>query len=153
MIVLDTNVVSELMRASPAALVVDWVDERSATDVHLTAITVAELLYGVARLPEGSRKTALAERVEAMLSEDFDHRVLAFDETAAAHYADIVVRRERAGRPIGLADAQIAATCRSHRAMLATRNVDDFADTGITIDNPWTQIFIQYLFAAPRSLY
>ena len=138
MIVVDTNVVSELMRATPAESVIDWVDRQSATDVHLTAITVAELLYGVARLPDGSRKTNLAERIGAMLSEDFDHRVLPFDETSAAHYADIVVRRERAGRPISTADAQIAATCRSYGAILATRNVDDFVDTGITIDNPWT---------------
>ena len=72
-----------------------------------------------------------------MLNEDFDHGVVPFDETAAAHYAAIVVRRERAGRPIGMADAQIAATCRSHRAVLATRNIEDFADTGITIVNPW----------------
>ncbi|MFN0090764.1 MAG: type II toxin-antitoxin system VapC family toxin [Acidimicrobiales bacterium] len=139
MIVLDTNVVSELMRAAPAPVVVDWVDRQRATEVHLTAITVAELLYGVGRLPGGSRKTELAERIEAMLSDDFDHRVLPFDETSAAHYADIVVRRERAGRPISTADAQIAATCRSHRARLATRNTDDFADTGITLHNPWTE--------------
>ncbi len=137
MIVLDTNVVSEMMRAAPAELVVAWVDGQSAVEVHLTAITVAELLYGVARLTDGQRKTELARRIEAMLSEDFDHRVLPFDETAAAHYADIVVRRERAGRPISTADAQIAATCRSHRAMLATRNIDDFADTGIEIADPW----------------
>ncbi len=137
MIVLDTNVVSELMRPEPAAAVVDWVDRQPAADVYLTAITVAELLYGVARLPEGRRKTDIAERVEAIMSEDFEHRVVAFDETAAAHYADIVVRRERAGRPISTADAQIAATCRSHGAVLATRSVDDFADTSVSIINPW----------------
>ena len=139
MIVLDTNVVPELMRATPAEFVVAWVDGQPATDVHLTAITVAELLDGLARLPDGTRKTDLAERIGGMLSEDFDDRVLPFDETAAAHYADIVVRRERAGRPISMADAQIAATCRSHRALLATRNIDDFDDTGLTIHDPWTQ--------------
>ena len=74
-----------------------------------------------------------------MLSEDFDHRVVPFDETAAGHYADIVVRRERGGLPISTADAQIAATCRSHAAVLATRNVDDFVETAITIVNPWVQ--------------
>ena len=73
-----------------------------------------------------------------MVVEDFDHRVVAFDATAAAHYADIVVGRERAGRPISAADAQIAAVCRSHDAVLATRNVDDFTNTGITVVNPWT---------------
>jgi toxin FitB len=136
-IVLDTNVVSELMRPEPAATVLDWVDRQAGVEIFLTAITVAELLYGVARLPDGRRKTDLAERIEALLSEDFGHRVAPFDETAAAHYADIVVRRERTGRPISTADAQIAATCRSHAALLATRNVDDFADTDVRIINPW----------------
>jgi len=110
MIVLETNVVSELIRAAPAEFVVDWVDRQPATDIHLTAITVAELLYGVARLPAGNRKTDLAERIEAMSTEAFDHRLVPFDETAAAHFADIVVRRARAGRPLAMADAQIAAT-------------------------------------------
>ena len=137
MIVLDTNVVSELMRANPSESVVSWVDRHPAPEVFLTAITVAELLYGVARLPAGNRKADLAIRIEAMLREDLEHNVVSFDETAAAHYADIVAHRERAGRPIGMADAQIAATCRSHGAVLATRNVDDFADTGVTIINPW----------------
>lgn len=137
MIVLDTNVISELMRLKPAAVVVAWVDRQPADDVFLTAVTLAELLYGVARLPDGRRKTTLAEQLEAMVAEDFDHRVAAFDETAAVHYADIVVRRERAGRPISAADAQIAAICLSHGAVLATRNSPDFTGTGITVMNPW----------------
>jgi toxin FitB len=136
-IVLDTNVVSELMRSEPAAGVIEWVDRQSDTALYLTAITVAELLYGVARLPDGQRKTNLSVSIEALLAEDFEHRVAPFDETAAAHYANIVVSRERVGRPISTADAQIAATCRSYGAILVTRNVDDFADTGIVIVNPW----------------
>ncbi len=138
MIVLDTNVVSELMRAAPADRVVDWVDRQWASECYLTAITLAELLYGVARLADGRRKTEITELIEAMVTDDFEHRVAAFDEPAAAHYADIVVRRERSGRPISQADAQIAAICRSHGAVLATRNVDDFTETGIIIINPWT---------------
>jgi toxin FitB len=136
-IVLDTNVVSELMRLKPAAAVLDWVDRQPAAEMYLTAITAAELLYGVARLPAGKRKTDLAERIEALLSEDFEHRISPFDETAAAHYSDIVVHRERLGRPISTADAQIAAICRSHGALLVTRNVDDFTDTAVEIINPW----------------
>lgn len=138
MIVLDTNVVSELMRPAPARNVLDWVDRQPASETYLTSITVAELLYGVRRLPDGRRKIELAELVEAMIADDFEHRVLAFDETAAGHYADIVVLREQSGRPIALADAQIAATCRSHGAALATRNVEDFTGTGITVIDPWT---------------
>jgi toxin FitB len=137
LIVLDTNVVSELMRLEPAAAVLNWVDRQPADEMYLTAITVAELLYGVARLPDGKRKTDLAERIEAVLSEDFEHRICPFDETAAAHYADIVVHRERLGRPISTADAQIAATCRSHAALLVTRNVDNFTETAVEIINPW----------------
>ena len=93
MIVLDTNVVSELMRVEPAVVVVEWVDRQPASDVYLTAVTLAELLYGIARLPDGRRKTTLAELLDAMVAEDFEHRVVAFDEIAAVHYVDIVVRR------------------------------------------------------------
>ncbi len=137
MIVLDTNVVSELMRRDPADAVVAWVDRQPADEAWLTAVTLAELLYGIGRLPDGQRKAGLAIAVGAMIVEDFDHRIAAFDEPAAAHYADIVVVRERAGRPISAADAQIAAICRSHGALLATRNVDDFAHTRVSIANPW----------------
>jgi predicted nucleic acid-binding protein len=136
-IVLDANVVSELMRLQPAMAVVEWVDRQNVDEVWLTAIALAELLYGIGRLPEGRRKITLAAQLEEMVAEEFDHRVAAFDETAAAHYADIVVARERAGRPVGAADAQIAAICRSHGAVLATRDVEDFAGTGITLANPW----------------
>lgn len=137
MILLDTNVVSELMRLEPAAGVVDWVNRQPGDEVWITAVTLAELLYGIGRLPVGNRRTVLAVELETMIADDLDHRVAAFDETAAAHYADIVVGRERAGRPISTADAQIAAIGRSHGAILATRNVDDFSGTGVTIVNPW----------------
>jgi predicted nucleic acid-binding protein len=136
-IVLDTNVVSELMRPEPAAAVVEWVDLQPADEVWLTSITLAELLFGIGRIPDERRKRTLASLVEAMVEEDFDHRIGAFDEIAATHYADIVVSRERAGRPISMPDAQIAAICRSHRATLATRNLSDFANTGVTTVNPW----------------
>ena len=95
MIVLDTNVVSELMRPAPAQVMVAWVDAQPATEMFLTAVTVAELLYGVGRLADGARKTDLASRVEAMLAEDFNDRVLVFDRDAAAPVSDIVVRRDR----------------------------------------------------------
>ena len=137
MIILDTNVVTELMRPEPSPGVVDWVDRQTASDLWLTAITLAELLYGIGRLADGHRKSTLAGHLEAMVAEDFDHRIAPFDETAAAHYADIVVSRERAGRLISAADAQISAICRSHGGHLATRNTVDFATTGIAVSNPW----------------
>lgn len=137
MIVLDTNVVSELMQKAPEPRVVSWVDRFSASDVLVTAVTAAELMYGVARLPEGRRKRELHTRVEELLTEDFEDQILPFDAPAATHYAEIVSSRERAGRPISMADAQIAAICRNWSAALATRNVDDFVDTGVDALNPW----------------
>ena len=137
MIVLGTSVVSELMRPEPAATVVKWLDRQPTDEVFLTAVTLAELLYGIARLPQGRRRATLAEQLEAMVSEDFDHRVAPFDAMAATHFADVVVHRERAGRPISVADAQIAAICRSYDGLLATRNIENFTGTGIRISNPW----------------
>jgi toxin FitB len=136
-IVLDTNVISELTRQAPTPGVMSWLDSLPATDVAITAITAAEMLYGVARLLGGRRKTELAAAVGGLLSDDFRDRVLAFDEPAARRYADIVTAGERAGRPIGAADAQIAAICQATNAALATRNTDDFAGTGIELINPW----------------
>lgn len=137
MIILDTNVISELTRQAPTPGVMSWLDSLSAADVATTAITTAEMLCGVARLPSGRRKTELAAAVDGLLSDDFRGRILAFDEPAARRYADIVTARERVGRPIGAADAQIAAICRATDAALATRNTDDFAGTGIELINPW----------------
>lgn len=137
MIVLDTNVVSELMRLRADPRVVAWVDGQDTAEVYLTAITTAELRYGVARLPAGRRRTALADRVARTIAEDFAGRILAFDDDAAGHYADIVVRRERRGMTVSMADAQIAAVCRAHSAVLATRNTKDFTYAGINILNPW----------------
>lgn len=137
MIVLDTNVVSELIRKAPEPRVASWVDRFSASDVLVTAVTAAELMFGVARLPEGRRKRELHITVEGLLAEDFEDQILPFDAPAATHYAEIVAARERAGRPISMADAQIAAICRNWSAGLATRNVHDFVDTGVHAVNPW----------------
>jgi toxin FitB len=138
-IVLDTNVISELTRQAPEPGVISWLDSLAAAEVATTAITAAELLYGVARLSRGRRKTELAVAVHGLLSEDFQGRVLAFNDRAAQPYADIVTGREKIGRPIGVADAQIAAICRSIDAALATRNVNDFEETGIGLIDPWKQ--------------
>jgi toxin FitB len=136
-IVLDTNVISELTRRAPAAGVVSWLDTMAATDVSTTAVTAAELRYGVARLPRGQRRAQLETAVDGLLSDDFGGRILPFDEHAAQRYAEIVVARERAGRPIGTADAQIAAICRAVNGTLATRNTPDFEGTGVELINPW----------------
>ncbi len=135
MIVLDANVISELTRPAPSERVMAWVNAQ--TGVAITATTAAELLYGVARLPEGSRRSRLAAGIQAMIDGPFRDRVLAFDRAAASHYAEIVAGREASGRPIAVADAQIAAICRSRNATLATRNVRDFEAVGITVVDPW----------------
>jgi predicted nucleic acid-binding protein len=136
-IVLDTNVVSELMRTAPELEAVRWVDAFDPTDVFITAVTAAELVYGVARLPEGRRKERLSVTVSALVADDFADQVLPFDGLAAVHYADIVVFRQRLGRPISMAAAQTAAICRHWSAGMATRNVSDFTDTGIHVVDPW----------------
>jgi toxin FitB len=136
-IILDTNVISELARIDPEQSVVTWLDSLPAAEVATTAITAAELLYGVARLPDGRRRAALAETIDVLINEDFRGRLEPFDGLAAEQYAAVVVGREKKGRPISTADAQIAAICRVHSATLATRNVGDFTDTGIGLINPW----------------
>jgi hypothetical protein len=136
-IVLDTNVISELARRVPDPGVLSWLDSLEVSEVGTTAVTAAELRYGVARLPDGHRKRELTAVVRGILAEDFHGRVLPFDERASVRYADIVTGRERIGRPIGVADAQIAAICRDLGAILATRNNADFEETGIELINPW----------------
>jgi toxin FitB len=136
-IVLDTNVISELARHMPDPGVLSWLDSLEVAETATTAVTAAELRYGVARLPNGHRKRELAVVIRGILTEDFHGRVLPFDERASARYADVVTGRERIGRPIGVADAQIAAICRDLGATLATRNIPDFEETGIGLVNPW----------------
>lgn len=137
MIVLDTNVVSELFRPQPHAGVVTWLEERTG-DVAITAVTASELLAGVRRLPDGKRRAGLAKAVGAVLNEHHERGlILPFDSSAADHYADIFVTREQMGRPIHTADAQIAAVCRSIGATCATRNVEDFASVGVDVIDPW----------------
>jgi len=138
MILLDTNVVSELIRPLPDASVRRWADALPPASLFLSAVTQAELLYGVALLPAGRRREALAEAVATVCDRAFVGRILPFDSAAAIVYADIAAGRRRAGRPIPTLDAQIAAIARSRGAALATRNVADFADCGIAVIDPWT---------------
>lgn len=137
MIVLDTNVVSELMRPAPNPAVLAWVDAQSDRDLWLCSVVVSELLYGLARLPPGARRSQLTQAFEAMLADDFAGRVLAFDLPAAVVYADLVSAREQLGQPLAMADAQIAATCLAHGARLVTRNTRHFEGLGLPWVNPW----------------
>ena len=137
MIILDTNVISEIFRPSPEPRVVDWLASLTG-DVAITSITLAELLAGVKRLPDGRRKDELDKRIDAALAPYRGSRaVLPFGDLAADRYADVLVARENAGASISAADAQIAAICLAHGATCATRNVKDFADTGVELVDPW----------------
>ena len=136
MIVVDTNVVSELMRPSPSAALRGWVSRQAAGELYTTAITVAEIRYGLERLTGGRRKNRLEAAADEVFAA-FSEYVLPFDAGAAAHYARIAGRRDLAGLPIGGFDAQIAAICRTHGAALATRNIKDFVETGVEVIDPW----------------
>ena len=138
MILLDTNVVSELMRPQPDPGVVAWLADQPAANIFLSVITEAELRYGVAILPAGRRRDQIAAEVENMLQEDFARRILPFDSEAARTYAEISAGRRTAGLPISHADCQMAAIARCHGAPIATRNVGHFAHCGIEVINPWT---------------
>lgn len=137
MIVLDTNVVSELMRPDPQPQVLKWLSGQRRSALYTTSITKAEVFFGVALLPAGSRKAALGREARRMFDGDFVDRVLPFDSTAAEYYAEIVVARRRAGNPIETLDAQIAAIALATGATVATRNVTDFTDCGVAVINPW----------------
>ena len=137
MIVLDTNIVSELIRPRPNPSVVDWVARQPGTSLFISAVTEAELRYGVEILPAGHRRERLAAEIESTLREDFAGRILSFDSAAARAYAVIAAARRAAGRPISQADCQIAAIARSRGVPVATRDVADFAGCGIKVVNPW----------------
>jgi len=135
-VILDTNVISELMRATPDALVQGWARRVPPAVVFTTSVTLAEVQFGIARLPAGRRRTLLGEAADDVFG-SFADRVLPFDAAAANQYARVVVERERVGAPIAGFDAQIAAICRSHHATLATRNIDDFSQLGLNLIDPW----------------
>lgn len=136
MIIIDTNVVSELMKPSPSAAVIEWVRARTGSELFTTSITLAEILDGIARLPNGRRKELLRSTASDVFAA-FDDQVLPFDSSAATHYAEVVGGRDQIGLPIDGFDGQIASICRAHGAALATRNLRDFRHTDVTLIDPW----------------
>ncbi len=137
MIVLDTNVISELLRPAPAGQVMSWIAAQPLDSTYTTSITQAEMLYGVHILPKGNRRTKLERAITAIFREDFAGRILPFDGGAAIAFAEIAAQRRLSGRAISQADAQIAAITHFRRAHLATRNISDFEDLSIPLINPW----------------
>ncbi len=137
MIVLDTNVISEIFKPKPARAVVDFLRQSPAGRPWLTAITAAELRFGCAILPMGGRRNALIEGVEHLLGRQFVTRILPFDVSATHYYADLMTRARASGRAMQTFDAMIAAIVASRGGTLVTRNVRDFAACGIPLINPW----------------
>lgn len=137
MIILDTNVLSELIKPKKSEIVRNWVAQQPLMNFFTTTITQAEILYGIALLPTGKRRSELNQAAQLMFSEDFAGRILPFDQAAAVAFASIASQRRYNDTPISQADGQIAAICYIHGATIATRNVSDFEGCGIPIINPW----------------
>ena len=137
MFVLDSNVLSEVMRDHPAPAVLDWMDRQPATELFTAANCEAEIRFGIATLPAGARREGLQRSADRVFRSFLRARVLPFDSEAAQRFAVLAADRRRAGHPMSINDAQIAAVAASHGATLATRNTVDFRDCGIRVINPW----------------
>lgn len=137
MLILDTNVISEVMQSTPSPRVMEWWSQYRAAELFTSTITLAEILYGIELLPKGKRHDRLLSEAEAMFAQDFSGRILPFDEDAARAFPEIAAGRRSQGRPIAEFDAQIAAIARSRNAALATRNTADFEGCGLRLINPW----------------
>lgn len=140
MILLDTNVVSEVMAPVPSESVLEWLNGQDAVTLYLSTITIAEIGFGIQSLPEGKRRRRLEERFDEFVATAFEQRVLPFDVAAAGLYGELMAKRRRLGRPMGLADGQIAAIARAHRFAIATRNTRDFEECGLEILDPFEEI-------------
>jgi len=137
MVVIDTNIVSELMRAEPSAEVLSWMDNRPSRELFVTAVTEAEIRTGIAVLPEGKRRRGLARGCERAFDSLFAGRVLPFDRDAARANAEIVAARRAIGRPVAQVDGQIAAIARSRGMAVATRTIRDPGQLGTAVFYPW----------------
>ena len=137
MILLDTNVLSALMRTRPDPVVVAWLDSQAPESVWTTAVSVFEIRFGIELLPAGRRRKALAEAFDTMLRDDLDGRIAAFDAAASAEAAELAARRQRRGRPVELRDTLIAGIALARRSAVATGNVRHFDGLNVNVVNPW----------------
>jgi len=137
MIVLDTNVVSEMMKTAPSPAVTAWIEAQPQTDTYVTAVTRAEIFYGIELLPSGKRRDAIADAAERLFEQRIATPILPFDSDAARIFGKLAATQRRLGRPMDFMDAQIAAIALSRRAAIATRDIADFANCGVRVVNPW----------------
>jgi predicted nucleic acid-binding protein len=138
MIILDTNVISEVLRPVPEPSVLDWLANQPRASLFTTTVTRGEILYGIRLLSDGKRRRGLWDAAKKIFDDDFADQVLSFDSDAADMYAEIAASRRAAGKPISQFDAMIVSMARSRGASLATRNVKDFEGCGVDVINPWT---------------
>lgn len=140
MIVIDTNVISELWKIEPNSNVLAWIDAQAIETLYLSAVTVAELRYGLAAMPEGKRRTIYQERLEREVLPAFAGRVLAFDLDTSKTYAERMAKARAEGMAIARADGYIAATAAAHGLMVATRDTGPFEAAGLHVINPWEAV-------------
>jgi predicted nucleic acid-binding protein len=140
MILLDTNVISEIVKPAPSPAVISWLNDQDSATLYISTIVLAEIGYGVEALPEGKRKQTLSAGVDSFVDRAFVDRILAFDRDAAKLYGTLMAARRRAGQPLSAPDGQIAATASSHGFQLATRNIRDFTNCGLVLVNPFEYV-------------
>lgn len=140
MVILDTNIVAEMMKASPAPEVVSWLNGQESSALFLTTITLGEIEYGLRVMPQGRRRLQLEQGFERILAEAFAGRIFAFDEEAARRYGEVMGRRKELGRPLSVLDGQIVSIARAKGCAVATRNVRDFTECGVEVINPFASI-------------
>lgn len=137
MIILDTNIISELMKSIPSESVINWLDQQEVAQLYITTISIAEISYGLGALSKGKRRTLLEDAFYKSIMATFKYRILSFDESAAYFYGKIMIQRKQLGSPLSIPDGQIAAIASAHRASIATRNIRDFADCELELINPF----------------
>jgi predicted nucleic acid-binding protein len=137
MLIIDTNVISEMMKSSPSPQVVSWFSSQKTEDLFITTITIAEISYGIQSLPNGHKRDVLHETFKNVIEETFKYRILSFDTVAAHAYRKIAANRKKIGKPLSVLDGQIAAIARAFKASIVSRNVRDFVECGLTLINPF----------------
>lgn len=137
MIILDTNIISEMMKNIPSPSVMSWIDQQQITQLFITSITIAEIYYGLRAIPETARQEKLQNAFEKAIQNAFKYRTLSFDDNAAHHYGNLMSQRKRTGRPLSILDGQIAAIALAENATIATRNTRDFNNCGLDVINPF----------------
>lgn len=137
MIILDTNIISEMMKPAPEKVVLDWLNEQESASLYLSTISIGEIGYGIKALPDGRRRRLLSDSFEKLLAAAFENRILNFDEAAARQYGEIMSNHKEMGRPLSCLDGQIIAIARTNACAVATRNVRDFECCGLTVINPF----------------